>query len=79
MKSHYLDSEIARMKVLCQSVTDEGHGSVLYSGQHGRARVAGKKVYFFEPYDSVADESFTLKSNRHATLSALEWVCNGRV
>lgn len=79
MKPHYLDSEISRLKALCHSVASEGHGSIIYSGQHGMARVVGKKVYFFEPYDSIADEVFSLKSNRHATLSALEWVCNGKI
>lgn len=77
--AHYLDSEIAALTAKCDSVTKEDGGAVLYRGAWGAARVSKKRVYFFEESSLQADEHFDLKSNREATLAALEWVIKGRV
>ena len=66
------------MKSQCR-IEVEADGCVLYQGEFGAARVAKRKVYFFEPGESRADEVWTRRSNADATCCALEWVVKGAI
>lgn len=78
--AHRLAAAIAELSLKADLKRTYGDDEeMLFSGPHGKARVIGRRVYYFDPGAEVADEIGNYKSKVEAKFYALTWVVEGKI